>query len=491
VDTDGDGFGAGAPFISCTQPPGYVTNNLDCNNTNANIRPGATEICNGVDDDCDGSVDEGCGPINDFFENALVLPNSPAGLCTSVNGTLAGALADSQAGATVVTGEDVWYYFTAIASAASINCTTTAANILLELRTPGGTLVDTENVMSAPGTERMNVGGLTIGDTYYLRVRNFNSAQGTGAFTLCLRPLRPATCNLLLDTYSLCNTFKSTFTGANTYNFSFDPAGPAPAIFGSTANGITTLLLSAVPGMLYNTTYAVTIDAVYNLTDGAGTPEVFMIPYAAAPCTMVTGPHLDPDLRAIDASPNIRFKSSVIAADRWVCGASNYQWEFTQTAPLTGLPFTANGVGVNRFINLAAISGIVPGETYSVRIRPMFGAVQGDWGPDAQTLIIAGPASMTAEDEMIALESAEGIQANVFPNPTQGERINLAVDGTEGNLIIRIYDALGREVWSGNRVAEGSLRTTLEMGQTLEGGVYELVIFTEEQRVTRRFVVAE
>jgi hypothetical protein len=109
-----------------------------------------------------------------------------------VNGTLAGALADSQAGATVVTGEDVWYYFTAIASAASINCTTTAANILLELRTPGGTLVDTENVMSAPGTERMNVGGLTIGDTYYLRVRNFNSAQGTGAFTLCLRPLQSA-----------------------------------------------------------------------------------------------------------------------------------------------------------------------------------------------------------------------------------------------------------------------------------------------------------
>ncbi|MFO0362150.1 MAG: MopE-related protein, partial [Flavobacteriales bacterium] len=75
IDTDGDGFGAGAPFTACAQPPGYVTNNLDCNNTNANIRPGATEICNGVDDDCDGIVDEGCGPINDFIENALVLPN--------------------------------------------------------------------------------------------------------------------------------------------------------------------------------------------------------------------------------------------------------------------------------------------------------------------------------------------------------------------------------------------------------------------------------
>jgi hypothetical protein len=436
-------------------------------------------------------VDEGCGPINDFIENALVLPNSPAGLCTPVNGTLVNALSDLQPGATVVTGEDVWYYFEAITAAVSIECATSSSNVLMELRTPGGTLVNVENAVSAVGTERLNFDGLTIGETYYVRVRNFNSAQGTGTFALCLRPLRPATCNLLLDTYSLCNTFKSTFTGANTYNFSFDPAGPAPAIFGSTNNGITTLLLSAVPGMLYNTTYAVTIGAVYNLTDGAATPEVFTIPYAGAPCTMVTGPHLDPDLRSVDAAPNVRLKSSIIGADRWVCGASNYQWEFTQTAPLSGLPFTANGVGVNRFINLAPIAGIVPGATYSVRIRPMFGAVQGDWGPDSQTLIIAGPASMTAEDEMFALESAEGIQANVFPNPTQGERINLAVDGAEGNLIIRIFDALGREVWSANRVAEGSLRTTLDFGHTLEGGVYELFILAGEERVTKRFVVAE
>ncbi len=43
VDADEDGVAVGE----------------DCDDQNAAVKPGADELCNGVDDDCDGGVDDG------------------------------------------------------------------------------------------------------------------------------------------------------------------------------------------------------------------------------------------------------------------------------------------------------------------------------------------------------------------------------------------------------------------------------------------------
>jgi hypothetical protein len=69
IDTDLDGYGAGAAINSCTPVFGnYVTNNSDCNNNNANIRPNAVEICNSIDDNCNTFIDDGLTFVNYYID---------------------------------------------------------------------------------------------------------------------------------------------------------------------------------------------------------------------------------------------------------------------------------------------------------------------------------------------------------------------------------------------------------------------------------------
>lgn len=59
ADVDGDGHGDANNFIiSVSQPAGYVLIAGDCSDTDPAIHPDKSEECNGVDDDCDGMVDE-------------------------------------------------------------------------------------------------------------------------------------------------------------------------------------------------------------------------------------------------------------------------------------------------------------------------------------------------------------------------------------------------------------------------------------------------
>jgi hypothetical protein len=67
ADLDRDGFGAhiASSIQDCegADPEGYAARDGDCNDSYEKTNPLAPEICNKVDDDCDGAIDEGAPPV--------------------------------------------------------------------------------------------------------------------------------------------------------------------------------------------------------------------------------------------------------------------------------------------------------------------------------------------------------------------------------------------------------------------------------------------
>ena len=80
LDADTDTYGSTTTASGFVIGSGASANNTDCDDTNAAINPGATEIADALDNDCDGSVDEGfidiLAPTALCVANITVTPNA-------------------------------------------------------------------------------------------------------------------------------------------------------------------------------------------------------------------------------------------------------------------------------------------------------------------------------------------------------------------------------------------------------------------------------
>lgn len=90
ADIDVDSFGDPNNTVSAsTQPMGYVTNDDDCEDTKPDINPNATEICDGVDNNCNGQIDENLQQNTYFADNdndGYGDPNNTVAACSQPEG---------------------------------------------------------------------------------------------------------------------------------------------------------------------------------------------------------------------------------------------------------------------------------------------------------------------------------------------------------------------------------------------------------------------
>ncbi|MFT4978721.1 MAG: hypothetical protein ACI8S6_004631 [Myxococcota bacterium] len=93
LDADGDGYGDLAMATeSCAPLSGYTRSGGDCDDDNADIGPQAAEVCDGIDNDCDGSADDGAGEqvwYADLDEDGTPGEGTTTESCTPPDGYMA------------------------------------------------------------------------------------------------------------------------------------------------------------------------------------------------------------------------------------------------------------------------------------------------------------------------------------------------------------------------------------------------------------------
>lgn len=491
LDADGDGYGLTATTVNaCTLPAGYAVQGGDCNDANAAINPGSPEICfNNIDDNCNGSNNEGCPLVaNDWRIFATTLTPAPYNTCTSTSGNLAQATVSPESQSAVITGQDLWYKFVPTTPGIRIRTTALFNDLVIELQDAAGNVLDVENLLGFSGNEMLHYTALVPGNTYYISVRNYNSALGSSSFTICLTTINQSSCNTNTGVLNYCSNVSCTAAGALRYRFNFTSLldGQLYQLTSTT----TTVTLRNVPGLKLGQSYSTTVNAIYELSMGDGTKETIEMP-ATSSCVYTLESQLLLTLSTTHDCPSVRSFGTSVRTSATICAVSNYQWEL-QLQNLSAPVFYVNG-GTSRNLPITTALGFEGNSTYNIRVRPIFpNGVVGEWG--AMSCLMTGSAGLSSSpDNGLELsridESAPEVE--VFPNPVNAEVIHFVPIGYQDEVTaqVEILDGFGRLVYAKTLVFTNETVNALEVPAYWANGMYFLRISSKEGLVTSKFMI--
>lgn len=93
ADADSDGYGDSSNNQNaCSQPAGFVANASDCDDSDASIHPGASDVCDGIDNNCSGDESDASDASTWYADSdgdGLGDPNNSTVACTQPTGYVA------------------------------------------------------------------------------------------------------------------------------------------------------------------------------------------------------------------------------------------------------------------------------------------------------------------------------------------------------------------------------------------------------------------
>jgi hypothetical protein len=126
-------------------------------------------------------------------------------------------------------------------------------------------------------------------------------------------------------------------------------------------------------------------------------------------------------------------------------------------------------------------------------VRPLYNNGSPSSFTNAGCLQLAAPAlgALDETDTQFALRNeVEEVEANVYPNPNNGQLVNIHYQGlNDGPVNVRIFDAMGRVVYTNQFVMEGTLNAQIMFEKALTSGIYQVEFSEADRRVTERLVI--